>query len=419
MGRLHDNIINAFVDNYMKDYIEKIHKKKLKKHILEVPLVSTESQYPQFIDVEAICTDNTKFCFEIKSWTKLVGKGRWRRLVYSPDIGETIRQIKRYRKFRKDAIWIVVIPLNSIDYEKAVKIFENENILTIFFSGEVRTEYDRWDNLRLQILTNPTIEFLVSEQVELSAKISEMEYMKSDLKGELDKLTTKTVNFDLKKNTQKIEELENEWVESQEKLKSFIKKGYDRKVKDLTPNLQDFINSQNLPDFVLEKLKEIVQRIGISPINLISEYLEAFNDPVVSKDPQFSSGKERQRHQYTIAVVWARYVYRPPNKCVTVKFKGKEEKFLSVNDLLDHLEQKKNELEKLKEDYLYAIQSWDENLYEYCYLLKLKIELDDKKLEFNRMRERMEGIKKKSKEIEKEIQKTDLMIQDIKQDWWD
>ena len=67
-----------------------------------------------------------------------------------------------------------------------------------------------------------------------------------------------------------------------------------------------------LPNFVEEKIAAIQQRLDSSREEILTEYNEIFNDPAVSKDTQFSSTESRQR--YAIAVLWGRYISRPPVK---------------------------------------------------------------------------------------------------------
>jgi hypothetical protein len=66
----------------------------------------------------------------------------------------------------------------------------------------------------------------------------------------------------------------------------------------------------NLPESVMKRIDEISQRTGISQEEINREYEELFNDPFIQQDPQFSTDEER--HRYAIAVLWTRYVSRPP-----------------------------------------------------------------------------------------------------------
>jgi hypothetical protein len=69
---------------------------------------------------------------------------------------------------------------------------------------------------------------------------------------------------------------------------------------------------EQLPKFVEDKISQIQQRMESTREEVLTEYKEIFNDPSVSNDTQFSSIESRQR--YAIAVLWARYVSRPPVK---------------------------------------------------------------------------------------------------------
>lgn len=68
----------------------------------------------------------------------------------------------------------------------------------------------------------------------------------------------------------------------------------------------------DLPNFVEEKINAIQQRMDSTREEILTEYKEIFNDPQVNKDTQFSSTEARQR--YAVAVLWSRYVSRPPVK---------------------------------------------------------------------------------------------------------
>lgn len=70
--------------------------------------------------------------------------------------------------------------------------------------------------------------------------------------------------------------------------------------------------SQTLPDFVIKTISDIQQRTGISRDEIARDYNEIFSDPFISEDPQFKTDEER--HKYAKAVLWTRYVSRPPMK---------------------------------------------------------------------------------------------------------
>jgi len=66
----------------------------------------------------------------------------------------------------------------------------------------------------------------------------------------------------------------------------------------------------SFPSFVDEKIQEINKRTEISIDEIKRDYQEIFQDPFIQEDPQFKTDEER--HRYAIAVLWTRYVSRPP-----------------------------------------------------------------------------------------------------------
>lgn len=70
------------------------------------------------------------------------------------------------------------------------------------------------------------------------------------------------------------------------------------------------------PEFVTEKIESISQRTEIDKREIAKEYEELFNDPFIREDPQFTTDEER--HRYAVAVLWTRYVSRPPVKAFEV-----------------------------------------------------------------------------------------------------
>jgi hypothetical protein len=68
--------------------------------------------------------------------------------------------------------------------------------------------------------------------------------------------------------------------------------------------------NMNFPDFVLERVKTISQRTEISEEEILRDYEELFSDPFIQQDPQFQT--EEERHRYAVAVLWTRYISRPP-----------------------------------------------------------------------------------------------------------
>lgn len=68
----------------------------------------------------------------------------------------------------------------------------------------------------------------------------------------------------------------------------------------------------SLPSFVEDKILDINKRTEISIDEIRRDFKEIFNDPFIQDDPQFTSDEER--HRYAIAVLWTRYVSRPPVK---------------------------------------------------------------------------------------------------------
>lgn len=77
------------------------------------------------------------------------------------------------------------------------------------------------------------------------------------------------------------------------------------------------------PQFVTEKIESISKRTEINQAEIAKEYEELFNDPFIREDPQFTTDEER--HRYAVAVLWTRYVSRPPVKpfvVIPVGFSG-------------------------------------------------------------------------------------------------
>jgi len=68
----------------------------------------------------------------------------------------------------------------------------------------------------------------------------------------------------------------------------------------------------SLPDFVEERISKIQERTQISADEIRRDYNEIFQDPFIQDDPQFTSDEER--HRYAVAVLWTRYISRPPVK---------------------------------------------------------------------------------------------------------
>lgn len=77
------------------------------------------------------------------------------------------------------------------------------------------------------------------------------------------------------------------------------------------------------PEFVDKKVEEISRRTEIDGAEIQKEYDELFNDPFIQEDSQFTTDEER--HRYAIAVLWTRYIGRPPTKnyeVIPVGFSG-------------------------------------------------------------------------------------------------
>jgi len=82
--------------------------------------------------------------------------------------------------------------------------------------------------------------------------------------------------------------------------------------------------SEELPSFVLEKIRTICERSEFSEEEIKKDYLEIFQNPFIQQDPQFTSDEER--HRYASAVLWTRYVSRPPVaefEIIPIGFDGK------------------------------------------------------------------------------------------------
>lgn len=67
-----------------------------------------------------------------------------------------------------------------------------------------------------------------------------------------------------------------------------------------------------LPNFVIERITAIKKLTAISEEELKDAYVSIYKDPFIQTDPQFKTDEER--HKYSSAVLWARYVARPPVK---------------------------------------------------------------------------------------------------------
>jgi hypothetical protein len=67
-----------------------------------------------------------------------------------------------------------------------------------------------------------------------------------------------------------------------------------------------------LPPFVQQRLQAIHQHTGVPIEDIIKDYWEFRNSEFVLKDAQFVSDEDRDR--YVVAVLWSRYVARPPLK---------------------------------------------------------------------------------------------------------
>lgn len=70
--------------------------------------------------------------------------------------------------------------------------------------------------------------------------------------------------------------------------------------------------SDQIPDFVQDRIKQINERTGINIDEITRSYLDLFNDDFVKKDEQFANDDER--HRYANAVLWSMYVARQPVK---------------------------------------------------------------------------------------------------------
>lgn len=66
------------------------------------------------------------------------------------------------------------------------------------------------------------------------------------------------------------------------------------------------------PEYVVKKFAEISRRTKIDGAEIQRGYEELFNDPFIQQDPQFTTDEER--HRYAVAVLWTRYISRPPTK---------------------------------------------------------------------------------------------------------
>lgn len=71
-----------------------------------------------------------------------------------------------------------------------------------------------------------------------------------------------------------------------------------------------------LPDFVEEGIAKISKRTEISEDEVRREYLELYNDDFVQLDEQF--GSDQERHTYSLAVLWMRFISRPPTREFTI-----------------------------------------------------------------------------------------------------
>jgi len=65
-----------------------------------------------------------------------------------------------------------------------------------------------------------------------------------------------------------------------------------------------------IPEIVKQKIASIQQKTGIGYDEILRDYKSILSDPFITNDPQFKSDVERQK--YASAVLWTRYVARPP-----------------------------------------------------------------------------------------------------------
>lgn len=74
--------------------------------------------------------------------------------------------------------------------------------------------------------------------------------------------------------------------------------------------------SEEVPQFVSDKISAIQQRTGVDRQEIISDFLQIFQDPFVRDDNQFST--DESRYRYSLMVLWNNYINRPPAKLTKI-----------------------------------------------------------------------------------------------------
>lgn len=78
--------------------------------------------------------------------------------------------------------------------------------------------------------------------------------------------------------------------------------------------------SENLPQFVNERIDLIQRKSGINKAEIVKDYIRYFEDPYVQEDKSFSG--DEARHKYTAMILWNSYINRPPVKLVNIIIAG-------------------------------------------------------------------------------------------------
>jgi len=64
-----------------------------------------------------------------------------------------------------------------------------------------------------------------------------------------------------------------------------------------------------LPDFVKERINQIIRRTGKDAVEIRRDYDDIFNEDFIQLDEQFRTDEDR--HRYCIMILWVRWVSRP------------------------------------------------------------------------------------------------------------
>jgi len=74
--------------------------------------------------------------------------------------------------------------------------------------------------------------------------------------------------------------------------------------------------TENLPEFVINKIRELSAKTNESMEELVKQYWEIYNDPWIQSDDQFKTDEDR--HAYAVRVLWVKIVSQPPVEEYTI-----------------------------------------------------------------------------------------------------